>query len=219
MIVTYLGHECFKLQYGDLTIAINPPSKDSDFKSSKFGADVVLQTLEHPDMNGGKDMSYGDTVPFVISGPGEYETNGIFVHGIAGVSEYDSKNINNENGAGGKRVNTIYSLSIDGINMLFLGAQTGPLPTTLSAAIDVVDLLFVPIGGNGVYDAKEAYKIAMNLEANMVIPMHFKSEKDDCVKAFLKEAGATVASLDKLTIKRKDIENKEGEVVLLAPQA
>jgi L-ascorbate metabolism protein UlaG (beta-lactamase superfamily) len=46
MIVTYLGHESFKIQYGDLTIAINPPSKNSDYKTSKFGADVVLQTLQ-----------------------------------------------------------------------------------------------------------------------------------------------------------------------------
>jgi Beta-lactamase superfamily domain len=67
MIVTYLGHEHFKIQYGDLTIALNPPSKDSDFKSSKFGADVVIQTLEHPDMNGGADLSYGETKQTVFS--------------------------------------------------------------------------------------------------------------------------------------------------------
>jgi L-ascorbate metabolism protein UlaG (beta-lactamase superfamily) len=218
MIVTYLGHECFKIQYGDLTIAINPPAKSSKFKSSKFGADVVLQTIEHEDMGGGEDMSFGDKTPYIISGPGEYETNGIFVHGVGGTSTYDPKTINKDNGQEGKRVNSIYSLSVDGINMLFLGAQSGPLPSTLSDAVDVVDLLFIPIGGDGVYDAKEAYKIAMNLEAKMIVPMHFKDEKDDVLKQFLKEAGATVSSVDKLTIKRKDIENKEGEIVVLAPQ-
>lgn len=220
MIVTYLGNEYFKLQYGDLTIAINPPSKDSSYKSSKFGANVVLQTLEHPDMNGGADLFYGDTVPYVISGPGEYETNGIFVHGIAGTSEYDAKNAPRGNG---KRINTVYSLTVDGINMLFLGAQNGPLPSNLSEAIDAVDLLFVPIGGcgkdgEGVFNPKEAYKIAMNLEAKMIIPMHFKDAKDDALKQFLKEADSNVETVDKLTIKRKDIENKEGEIVVLAPQ-
>jgi L-ascorbate metabolism protein UlaG (beta-lactamase superfamily) len=219
MIVTYLGHECFKLQYGDLTIAINPPAKDSSFKSSKFGANVVLQTIDHKDMAGGSDMSYGDTVPFVISGPGEYETNGIFVLGIAGTSEYDSKTISPDSGTNGKRVNTIYSLNVDGINILFLGAQKGPLPTTLSSAIDEVDLLFVPIGGDGVYDAKEASKIGLNLDAKMIIPMHFKSEKDECVKTFLKETGESVSAVDKLTIKRKDLEGKESNIVLLAPLA
>jgi L-ascorbate metabolism protein UlaG (beta-lactamase superfamily) len=220
MIVTYLGHECFKVQYGDLTIALNPPSKDSSYKSSRFGANVVLQTLEHTDMNGGADMSYGDTVPFVVSGPGEYETNGIFIHGIAGTSEYDAKNAPRGTG---KRINTIYSLTVDGISMLFLGAQNGPLPSTLGEAIDTVDLLFVPVGGGedgaGVYTPKEAYKIAMNLEAKIVVPMHFKNVKDEALAQFLKDAGSTVSPLDKLTIKRKDLDGKEGEVVVLAPQA
>jgi L-ascorbate metabolism protein UlaG (beta-lactamase superfamily) len=223
MVITYLGHECFKVQYGDLTIAFNPPAKNSPFKSSKFGANIVLQSLEHEDMNGGEDLFYGETKPFVISGPGEYETNGIFVHGIAGSSEYDSKNVDPATGMGGKRLNTIYSLSVDGINMLFLGAQNGPLPSTLSDAVDTVDILFVPIGGNGkagegVYNAKDAYKTAMNLDAKMVIPMHFKDDKDEALKQFLKEEGANVASVDKLTVKRKDLENKEGEIAVLAPQ-
>lgn len=219
MIVTYFGHECFKIQYGDLTIAINPPSKNSPFKINKFGADIVLQTLEHPDMNGGEDFTYGDKVPFIISGPGEYESNGIFVHGLAGVSEYDPKTINPDNGQGNKRVNTIYSLSVDGINMLFLGAQSGPLPTTMSDAVDSVDLLFLPIGDNGVYNFKEAYKIAMNLEAKVIVPMHYKGPKDDLLAHFLKEAGSDVKGIDKLTIKKKDIEGKEGEIVVLTSQA
>lgn len=209
MIITYLGHEAFKIQFGNLVVAINPPSKNSSFKMNKFGADIVLQTTLHEDMGGGKDMTYGEKAPFVISGPGEYETQGIFVHGIQGTSNYD----------GDERTNTIYSLTIDGINTLFLGAQNGPLPAGISEIIDTVDLLFVPIGGHGVYDAKEAYKTAMNLEPKLIVPMHFKNEKDEALTAFLKEAGVKAEVVDKLTIKRKDVENKEGEIAVLAPQA
>lgn len=210
MILTYLGQETFKIQFGDLTIAINPPSKDSSFKTGKFGADVVLQSIIHEDMKGGKDYSYGEREPFVISGPGEYETKGVFVRGVEGESNYD----------GEKRINTIYSFTVDGISMLFLGAQSGPLPATISEIIDTVDLLFVPIGGNGVYDPKEAYKVAMNLDPKLIIPMHFKDIKDDSLKAFLKEASETdVEPVEKLTIKRKDVESKEGEVAVLIPQS
>lgn len=208
MIINYLGHEAFKIQFGNLVVAFNPPSKNSGFKVNKFGADIVLQTTLHDDMAGGKDFAYGEKEPFVISGPGEYETNGIFVHGIQSESNYD----------GEKRINTIYSLTIDGINTLFLGAQSGPIPD-ISEIIDTVDLLFVPIGGNGVYDAKEAYKTAMNLEPKVIIPMHFKNEKDEVLKTFLKEAGTNPEIVDKLTIKRKDIEGKEGEVIVLSPQS
>lgn len=215
MVISYLGHECFKIQFGDLVMVCNPPAKTSKFKFNKFGADVVLQSLENEDMNGGVDFFYGEKKPFIVSGPGEYETGGIFVRGIAGESTYGLKNPK----ADEKRINTMYAFTVDGINVLFLGAQNAALPAALAEAIDVVDVIIVPIGGNGVFDAKEAYKVANNLEPKIIIPMHITGEKDEALKVFLKEAGEHVVAVDKLTIKRKDIEGKEGDVVVLAPQA
>ncbi len=221
MIITNLGHEFFKVQLGDLTIAFNPPSKESTFKSAKFGADIVLETLAHEDMSGGSDLAYGDRAPFIISGPGEYERKGIFIKGVAGASRYDL-DAKDEN-----LINTIYSLSVDGINLLFLGAQSTELPAQLSDVVDEVDIVFIPIGGDasksggemGVFSPKEAYKVAMNLEAKVIIPMHFSSAKDEALKQFIKEAGGESTMTDKLTIKRKDIEGKEGEIIVLEPQA
>ncbi len=220
MIITNLGHEFFKVQLGDLTIAFNPPSKESTFKSSKFGADIVLETLSHEDMSGGSDLAYGERAPFVISGPGEYERKGIFIKGVAGSSRYDL-DATDEN-----LINTIYSLTVDGISLLYLGAQSAELPAQLSDAVDEVDIVFIPIGGTtgddkeaGVFSPKEAYKIAMNLEAKIIIPMHFSSTKDEALKQFIKEAGGESTVTDKLTIKRKDIEGKEGEIIVLEPQA
>ncbi len=220
MIITNLGHEFFKVQLGDLTIAFNPPSKESTFKSSKFGADIVLETLSHEDMSGGSDLAYGERAPFVISGPGEYERKGIFIKGVAGSSRYDL-DAKDEN-----LINTIYSLTVDGISLLYLGAQSAELPAQLSDAVDEVDIVFIPIGGTtgddkdaGVFSPKEAYKIAMNLEAKIIIPMHFSSTKDEALKQFIKEAGGESTVTDKLTIKRKDIEGKEGEIIVLEPQA
>lgn len=212
MIITYLGHEFFKVQFGDLTLAFNPPTKESTFKSNKFGADIVLETLAHEDMSGGSELVYGDRAPYVISGPGEYETKGIFIKGIAGASRYDL------DGKDENLINTIYSLTVDNINMLFLGAQSTELPSQLSDVIDSVDVLFVPIGDDGVFSPKEAYKIGLNLDAKVIVPMHFSSTKDESLKAFIKEAGGTVQTVDKLTIKKKDIESKEGEVIVLEPQ-
>lgn len=219
MIITNLGHEFFKVQLGDLTIAFNPPSKESTFKSAKFGADIVLETLSHEDMSGGADLTYGDRAPFIISGPGEYERKGIFIKGVAGASRYDL------DAKDGNLINTIYSLSVDGINLLFLGTQSTELPAQLSDVVDEVDIVFIPIGGDagkdgeaGVFSPKEAYKVAMNLEAKIIIPMHFSSAKDEALKQFIKEAGGESTMTDKLTIKRKDIEGKEGEIIVLEPQ-
>lgn len=212
MIITYLGHEFVKVQYGDLTLAFNPPSKESKFKSSKFGAGIVLETIAHEDMSGGEELTYGDKKPYVITGPGEYETGGIFIKGVAGASRYDL-DVKDEN-----LINTIYSLGVDNINMLFLGAQSGELPTQLGDIIDEIDILFVPIGDSGVFSPKEAYKIALNLSPKIIIPIHFSSTKDENLKQFIKEAGGESTTVDKLTIKRKDIEGKEGEVIVLEPQ-
>ncbi len=49
--------------------------------------------------------------------------------------------------------------------------------------------------------------------------MHFKNEKDEALKVFMKEAGETLSSVDKLTIKKKDLEGKDEDVVVLSPQA
>lgn len=212
MIVTYLGNQTFRIQVGDLVVACNPPAKTSEFKINKFGANVVLQTIKHPDMGGGKDFSYGDKEPFVISGPGEYESNGLFIKGVAGESKYDLPS------GVDKRINTIYSLQVDGINILYLGSQSGPMPSGLSDIVDEVDMLFIPIGGKGTYDAKEAEKIVLNLEPKIVVPMGYNSIKDPELQAFLKEAGGSESPVDKLTIKRKDLEGKDQDVMVLIPQ-
>ena len=62
-------------------------------------------------------------------------------------------------------------------------------------------------------DAKSAAKLASSLEPKLIIPMDYD---ESALKVFLKEIGEEKAqALDKLTIKRKDLDNKEGEVVVL----
>lgn len=204
MVITYLGGECFKLTQGDLTIALNPPSSDSSLKSPKFGSDIVLVSMDHEDFNGVEQMAFGDRKPFVISGPGEYEVKGVAVRGFASESAY-----------GGERgLNTIYSLSLEGMNLVFLGALgTGDVPQAAKQELDDIDILFLPVGGEGVLDHAAAYKLAVQLEPKIVVPMHYTA---DTLKKFLKEAGEDVAPTDKLTVKRKDLEGKEGEIVVLA---
>lgn len=208
MIISYLGGECFKVSQGDLTLAFNPPSKDSNLKSPKFGSDIVLSTIDHEDMNGVENASFGERAPFVIQGPGEYEVRGVVVHGFASPSAY----------GGGTALNTIYSVTLEGMNLAFLGALGGELPHDAKEELDDIDILFVPIGGEGVLEHTAAYKLAVQLGPRVVIPMHYgEVGAKDALKAFLKEAGAEgVAPVDKLTVKKKDLEGKEAEVVVLA---
>jgi len=207
MIITYYGGEFFKVQFGDTTLAFNPISKDSKLKSSRFGADIVLSTTYHADFNGVEQVSHGDKKPFVISGPGEYEVKEVFIKGLPSESKYGGKDL----------VNTIYTVSLENMNICFLGAlNNSELKNETVEALDEIDILFVPIGGDGVLDPVKAYKLAVSLEPKIIIPMHYGDVgANDALKVFLKEAGENPKAEPKLTLKKKDLEGKEGDIVLL----
>jgi L-ascorbate metabolism protein UlaG (beta-lactamase superfamily) len=105
------------------------------------------------------------------------------------------------------------------MNLCFLGAfGEQSLPASAKEANENIDILFVPVGGDGVLDPATAQKIAVQFEPRVIIPTHFEGVGEaGALKKFLKEAGAEdVKPIDKYTVKKKDIENLEGEVVLLS---
>jgi hypothetical protein len=209
MIITYFGRQFFKIQQGEMVLAFNPISKDSKSgqekgQPAKFGADIALSTINHLDYNGLEQLSHGERVPFAITGPGDYEIKEIFIKGLMSEATIGGK----------KYINTIYSLTVDNINIAFLGAlSNGEIPKEVREVIDGPDILFVPVGGKDLLDPKTSAKLASSLEPKMIIPMDYD---DSSLKIFLKEIGEEKAEVvDKLTIKRKDLEGKEGEVVVL----
>lgn len=205
MIITYYGKQFFKIAQGDMVLAVNPVSKSSKSGvSAKFGADIALSTINHPDYNGLEEVRHGDRVPFAVTSPGDYEVRDIFIKGEATSSELGGK----------KYINTVYSLAFEGINISFLGALTGEdMPKEAHEAVDGPDILFVPVGNGELLSPKAAAKLASTLEPKMIIPMDYDSAS---LKVFLKEMGEENAeTTDKITLKRKDLEGKEGEVVVL----
>ncbi len=83
MVITYLGGAFIKVQFGDITIAVNPVSKDSKkLKPSRFGADIALVSLNHADFSGLDQVSFGERQAFSVTGPGEYEIKGVFIKGF-----------------------------------------------------------------------------------------------------------------------------------------
>jgi hypothetical protein len=205
MILTYHGGDFFKVSFGNTTIAYNPPSKQSSLKTSRFGADLALVSLEHPDMNGVDSISSTEKEPFSIRGPGAYEVRDVLIKGYASSSHY----------GGHECINTIYLVTLEKMNLLFLGALNNPtLPPELKEALDEIDILFVPVGGNGTLTPKEAHALSVAIEPKMIIPTHHWSDVRT-LETFLKEIGALDAPrTDKLTIKPRDLDGKENDVVV-----
>lgn len=212
MVITYHRGEFFKVIFGDITIALNPVSKESKLSAARFGADIVIISLNDKDFNGVENVTYGEKEPFVVSGPGEYEVKKIFIKGFQSISQY----------GGNDRINTIYSIMLEGINLVFLGAiNSKELDSNIKESLGDIDILFIPIGGNGVLDSSSASALAVELEPKIVIPMHYGeiegSGKNTALEKFLKEDGSENGKpIDKLTIKKKDLEGKEGEIVVLS---
>lgn len=207
MIITHYGRQHFKLQVGDLTFAINPVSKEGKGKVSKYGADVTLITTNHPDYNGAEQTEMGSKTPFVIRGAGEYEVQNIFIKGFATATKLHEGKKEKE------FQNTSYVFTIDGIRVTFLGALSVMLLPEHKEVIDETDVLFVPVGEDGfLLNAYDAYKLAVSLEPKLIIPMDYNEQS---LPIFLKEVGnEKVDPVEKLTIKKKDIDGKLGEVVL-----
>lgn len=204
MVITYHGGQFFKVSFGDTTLAFDPIAKGSKLPVTKFGADIAFISLNHENFNGADQVTHGAKEPFVVSGPGEYEFGNVTARGYGVKTTYD----------GVERYNTIYQVRLEEMNLIFLGALSdAEIDPKILAEFGDVDILFVPIGGGDVLDVPAASKLAVKLEAKLILPMHYN---DTALKAFLKEIGAEGAEkLDKLTIKKKEVSEMEGEVKVL----
>ncbi len=194
MIISYQGVESFKITQGDLSLSINP-------LNSRVNSDITLIS---------SSAFAGEGKGFIISGPGEYEVKGVGVKGFLSETAFS-----------GKKINTIYQISFEGMNLAFLGAlSNSQLSPEAFESLEDIDILFVPVGGditkNGaseILDPASAYKLAVSLEPALIIPMHYDVKT---LKQFLKEGGEEdIKPIDKLVVKKKDLEGKEGDIVVL----
>lgn len=211
MVITHHGAQCFKVTFGDLTLVFDPISKNGTLPAVRFGADIALSSRNHPDMNGVAEVTYGEKKPFVIKGPGEYEYGGVTVQGFLTKSEYGLSK--GETTA----VNTIYSVKLEGMTLVHLGALSETtLPHDAKEAIDEIDVLFLPVGGDGVLDAAAAAKLATMLEPKLIVPMHWSGiGSAKSLEAYIKEEGGASETVEKLTIKKKDVLDKDGDIMVI----
>ena len=211
MVITHHGAQCFKVTFGDITLVFDPVSKGASLPAVRFGADIALISRNHPDMNGSAEVSFGGKEPFVISGPGEYEKGGVTVQGFLTKSEYGLPKGERE------AMNTVYAVKLEGMTLVHLGALAEPaLSQEAREAIDDIDILFVPVGGDGVLDAAGAAKLSTILEPKIIIPMHWSGVGEKgALEHYIKEEGGSSEKLDKLTIKKKDTADKDGAIMVI----
>lgn len=213
MVITHHGGQCFKVTLGDLTLVFDPIAKGASLPSVRFGADAALVSRNHPDMNGVEEVTYGEKTPFSITGPGEYERAGVVIQGFLSKSGYGL--------AKGQEsaVNTVYSVELEDMTIVHLGALLDEeLSGEARESIDEIDVLFVPIGGDGVLSPAKAHELAVSLEPKIIVPMHWSGMGEPkALEAFLKAAGNAGEKVDKLTLKKKDLVGRDGSILVITP--
>lgn len=213
MNIQYYGHSCFKITTKpagrgqvDVNAFIDPFDKKIGLRPPQGQADLVLVSHDHYDHNNVEALK-GD--PAVINIPGEYSVKGINIVGIS-----------SEHGGEQKVANTIFILESEDIKICHLGDLGGELTEKQLSEIDGVDILMIPIGGKYTIGAKKAIEIIRKVEPKIIIPMHYKmqgtTEDIDDEKKFCAEIGnCSSVKASKLNIKKKDLEEKQMEVLVM----
>ncbi|MFA6159757.1 MAG: MBL fold metallo-hydrolase [Parcubacteria group bacterium] len=217
MIIQYYGHSCFKITTkpagrgkDDVAVFFDPFDKSVGLRPPQGQADLVLVSHNHADHNNVEALK-GE--PNVIDIPGEYSAKGANIIGIA--SYHDDKN-------GAERgENTIFVLEAEDLRICHLGDLGTDLSEKQLEKINGIDILMIPIGGGDyTIDGKKAVDIIKKIEPKIIIPMHYKIKGStvdiDDEKVFCNEIGnCPKEKVSKINIKKKDLEEKEMEVILM----
>jgi len=226
MTIFWHGQSCFQIfarreKNNQVSIVIDPFDETLGLRVPSLSADILLVSHDRHDHNNLKAVSglTSASSPFLISGPGEYEVKEVYIRGIS--SWHDEKEGSQKDEPLGE--NTIYTIEAEDLKLCHLG-DLGQKELTADQLekIGEVDILMIPVGGVYTISSKEAPKIMAQIEPKIIIPMHYQVPKLkiklDGLDKFLKTMGIkSIESLNKLSIKKKDLSEEEIKIIVLKP--
>jgi len=214
MNIQYYGDYCFKISTKpagrateDVILWTDPLQKGSGLRSPQGQVDLIFLSHQNEEMKG-----FARESTLIFDAPGEYAAKGVSVFGFPGYrDEVDGK----KHGQ-----NVIYAFESEDIHVCYLGALGHVVSPELLDKLNGTDILFIPVGGTDTLNAKLAADMARKIEPNIIIPMHYAiaglTVPLETEKAFCNEMGnCPRQAVSKLNIKKKDMENKKMEVILL----
>jgi L-ascorbate metabolism protein UlaG (beta-lactamase superfamily) len=215
MEITWYGQSCFRLRSKGLAVVTDPYNPEIGLKLPRLAATIITVSHDQPDHNHVTAVKSG---AFVISGPGEYEVQGIFVLGIAtpGETKEGQQSIRN----------TAYRIEFEDLSICHLGDLAQIPNQEQIELLTGADILLVPVGGHSTLSAAQAAEVVNLLEPSIVIPMHYKipglAPLLDMPKRFLNELSVEQPEmLETLSITRAELGSDTEapmRVVLLEPK-
>lgn len=208
MEAQFHGANCLVISGRQTRVVVDDNLFDLGAKSLAKEGDIVLFTGPHQD----RELS----AKIVVDQPGEYEVSGISIYGIAVRAHIDGED---------KKSNTMYKLVLEDVSVLIVGHAFPELSDDQLEAIGMIDVMFVPVGGNGyTLDGVGALKLIKKVEPKLVVPTHYEDPKlnypvpqqplDQALKALAMEPKETVS---KLRLKASDLADLTQLIVLERP--
>lgn len=189
MELQYYGGNCLKITTKKATLVIDDYLNKMGGKSTLKEDDVALFTAGLPDPE--------PKTKLTLASPGEYEVSGVSVMGIAARGYTDEA---------GLETAVIFKVLIDDIRLAIVGHINPQLSDEQLEAIGTVDILVIPVGGEGVtLDGADAGKVVREIEPKIIVPTYFAdknikyqskvSELSEALKGLGMEAAETAPKL------------------------
>lgn len=206
MQIQYFGLSSFKITTKAATLITDPFHKDSGLTPPRGQAEILVLADKNDKHCSAVSGISGE--PFFMDTPGEYDLKGVAVSGIPLKQ--------------GEKYISVFLIESEEIRVLNLThIREWNMKEDEIESLGEIDILILPVGGNTVLSASQASKVVNEIEPKIVIPSHYKI-KDlifdlDSVDKFIKEMGGKKAELDKLTIKKKDLQEEGAQLIVLTP--
>lgn len=206
MQIQYFGLSSFKITTKEATVITDPFHKDSGLTPPRGAADIMVLAENKNSLYSATSGISGD--PFLMDTPGDYDVKGVTVTGIPLKQE-------------GKYI-SVFLMESEDIRILNLThIKEWNMKESEIEELGEIDILILPVGGNVVMSAAQAGKVVNEIEPKIVIPSYYKTSDliidVDPLEKFIKEMGGKNETLDKLTIKKKDLIEEGIKVVILEP--
>lgn len=179
MEIEYKGANCVVITTKKSTLAIDPKLSLVGLKDVTPKDAIVLATQS--------EFAVPSEV-VLIDRPGEYEVSNISVVGVPAKRSIDHEDVQRA---------TMYRIATSDVSIAVVGHVTTPLTEEQLEALGVVDIVIVPVGGNGyTLDAHQAVAAVRQLDPKLVIPTHFDDQgvayevPQMSLEPFIKELGA-----------------------------
>lgn len=161
MDIQFYGANCLAISTKQSRIVIDDNLKE-------LGGATVLKAGDIALFTGAYGLPKAE-LRLLVDQPGEYEIAGISIYGIAAQSHLEQQ---------GNKSATMYKIIADDTSMLVVGHIFPDLNDAQLEAIGMIDIMFVPVGGNGyTLDPAGALKIIKKVEPKVVVPTHYDSGK------------------------------------------